>query len=84
MTEKKRKSPVEQKAKLVEQLKDIEKKIADFDKTRAVQVGNLAKRFRIIDLSNDVLEKEFKTIRDKYQNNKDPAQPHLDESKKKS
>lgn len=81
---KQKKSPIEQKAKLVDQLKEIEKKIADFDNQRASKIGNLAKRYRLVDLSDDILEKELKIIRDKYKDKNDSSLANMDESKKKS
>ena len=81
---KQKKSPIEQKSKLVDQLKEIEKKIADFDNQRAAKIGNLAKRYRLVDLSDDILEEELKIIRDKYKDNTDSALANMDESKKKS
>lgn len=81
---KQKKSPIEQKAKLVEQLKDIENKIAQFDEQRAGKIAGLAKRFRLVDLSDDILEKEFKSLRDKYKKEQDATQVHLDDSKKNS
>ncbi len=81
---KQKKSPIEQKAKLVDQLKEIEKKIADFDNQRATKIGNLAKRYRLVDLSDDILEKELKAIRDKYKDKNDSSLTNMDEGKKKS
>lgn len=81
---KQKKSPIEQKTKLVEQLKEIENKIAQFDEQRANKIAGLAKRFRLVDLSDDLLEKEFKNLRDKYKKEQDAAQAHLDGSKKNS
>jgi len=37
------------------------------------KVGHLAKKYRLIDLSDDILNSEFKTIRDKYK--KQPNTP---------
>lgn len=81
---KQKKNPIQQKEKLVEQLKDIEKKIADFDNQRATKIGNLAKRYRLVDLSDDILEKEFKSIRDKCKKDNDLSFSSISESKKKS
>lgn len=64
---KKQKDPLEQKASLIKQLKDIETKIADFDKQRAKKVAALATQHRLVDLSDDLLEQEFKLIREKHQ-----------------
>ena len=81
---KQKKSPVEQKAKLMEQLKEAENKIANFDLQRAAKVGNLAKRYKLTDLSDDILNKEFKEIREKYKNTQDAMLANLDEGKKNS
>ncbi len=81
---KQKKTPVEQKEKLVEQLREIEKKIADFDQQRAIKIGNLAKRYHLVDLSDDILEKELKAIRDKYQNENATSLANTDKRKKKS
>lgn len=81
---KQKKSPAEQKAKLVSQLKAIEKKIVDFDNQRAIQIGNLAKRYRLVDLSDEILEKELKAIYDKYKRTHDPLLTNMDADKKKS
>ncbi len=81
---KQKKTPVEQKAKLVDQLKEIEKKIAEFDTQRASKIGNLAKRYRLIDLSDEILENEFKGLRDKYKDNQDATLSNMDDGKKKS
>ena len=61
-----KKSPAEQKATLIEKLKDIKGQISNFDKQRTLKVGNLSKKFRLIDLPNSILEKEFKAIGEKY------------------
>ena len=61
-----KKSPAEQKATLIEKLKDIKGQISNFDKQRTSKVGNLSKRFRLIDLPDSILEKEFKAISEKY------------------
>jgi len=77
-----KKTPIQQKAKLFEQLKDIKNKIADFDDQRAKKIATLAKRYKLIDLSNAIIEKEFKTIRDRYKKELNTA--HLDVGKKNS
>lgn len=66
MAAKPKTDPVEQKAKLMAQLKTIESKIAQFDEVRASKVASLAKHYRLIDLSDAVLEKEFARLRDQY------------------
>lgn len=81
---KQKKTPVEQKAKLIDQLKEIEKKIADFDTQRASKIGTLAKRHGLINLSDSILEKEFKSLRDKYKDNQDATLSNMDDSKKNS
>lgn len=77
-------SPHEQKAKIMEQLKELEAKLVDFDNQRAMKVGQLAKRYQLIDLSDTILEKEFKAIKDKYAVELAGQQNNLDESKKNS
>lgn len=77
-------NPLEQKAKLLEQMKDLETKLAEFDKQRADKIGSLAKKFRLVDLADDILEHEFKTIREKYSLAKSPSSAHLDQTQKKS
>ena len=59
-------SPFEQKKKLLEQHKSIQAKLAEFDTKRTAVVGNLARRYKLIDLADDILEQEFKALRDKY------------------
>ncbi len=81
---KQQKNPIEQKAKLVEQLKEIENKIAHFDEQRSNKIALLAKRLHLVDLSDDILEKEFKIIREKYKKEQSATQPHLDKVKKNS
>jgi hypothetical protein len=77
-------APNAQKAKLLDQLKEIKTKLAEFDGQRAAKVGSLAKQFRLIDLSDDILEKEFKAIRDKYKDELSAQSSALDDSKKNS
>ena len=78
---KKQKDPLEQKASLIKQLKDIETKIADFDKGRSKKVAALATQHRLVDLSDDLLETEFKLIREKYQATLTHSQPRGDGKK---
>ncbi len=79
-----KKDPVDQKAKLVEQLKEIEQKIADFDEQRASKVATLAKKYRIVDINDDILNAEFKALRDKHLNTQDVARSAMDAGQKKS
>lgn len=83
-TDKKNKNPIEQKSKLIEQLKEIESKIAQFDKQRSDKIASLAKKHHLVDLSDDLLEKEFKIIRDKYKKEHDATLSKLDGGKKNS
>ncbi len=64
-------NPQEQKAKLLEQKKELEKKIAEFDTRRAAAVGVLAKRYQLTDLTDDILETEFKSLSEKHFANKE-------------
>jgi hypothetical protein len=79
-----KKTPVEQKAKLFEQLKELESKINKFDSARAQIVGNIAKKHQLTDLSDEVLEKEFKSIKEKYKSIIDATLSTLDSGKKNS
>ena len=79
-----KKNPLEQKAKLVAQLETIQKKIESVDEVRANKIAQLSKRFRLVDLSDGILEKEFKTIRDKYKDSCALMGNVLDDDKKKS
>jgi len=77
-------TPIDQKTKLLEQMKELEEKIAHFDNQRAVKIATLAKRYQLVDLDDTTLETEFKTIRDKYQESQSGQLEPLDESKKNS
>lgn len=67
----KKKTPEEQKAALINQLTLAKKRVAEFDNTRADKIGNLAKRYRLIDLTDDILIAEFKAIQAKYKDQRD-------------
>lgn len=60
-------SPQEQKTKLLEEKKKLEQRIAEFDTRRAAAVGMLAKKYKLTDLSDEVLETEFKAIQVRHQ-----------------
>lgn len=76
-------NPAAQKAKLVAQLKAAQENLAAFDKNRAVKIGNLAKKYRLTDLTDDILESEFKAIRDKHKAENDPTLAARDTTAKK-
>ena len=74
------KSTLSQKEKLLSQLKEIESKLKNIDKQRSDKIGKLAKKHKIVDLSDSVIEKEFIEIRKKY----DSELSAKDDSVKKS
>lgn len=61
-----KKTPEECKAALINQLVLAKKKVAEFDNLRAEKIGKLAKKYRLIDLADDVLADEFKAIQEKH------------------
>ena len=65
--EKPPKNPLAQKTKLLTQLKAIQNKLAEFDKTQAQKIALMAKQYQLTDLSDDVIENEFQLIQKKYQ-----------------
>ena len=77
-------NPADKKAKLVSQLKDLEKKIAEFDNVRAKKVGSMAKKYKLTDLSDNIIDQEFKAIKEKYKNTQTYKMENIDQNKKKS
>ncbi len=61
-----KKSPLELKAKLLEELEAAQAKVARFDEQRANKVAALAKKYRLVDLADSVLETEFKALGQRY------------------
>lgn len=57
---------IDKKEKLLERLKDIQSKINNLENQRAEKIGKFAKKFRLFDLSDELIEKEFSFIKDKY------------------
>lgn len=80
----KQKTPQEQKEKLLAQLKEVENKIESFNKARAQKIATMAKKFNLVDLPNEILEKEFKAIKSKYKDSQQNRMENLDKTKKKS
>jgi len=77
-------SPINQKARLLEQIKELQGKVEGFDNQRANKVAALAKRYHLIDLDDETLDKELKAIRDKYRDNQTGQLSPMDEGKKNS
>lgn len=69
------------KQALLEQMKKIQSKIDNIEKQRAEKINKLAKKFKLYDLDDKIIEREFSLIKDKYhtvtENN-----PSTDEIKK--
>lgn len=63
------KSPVvtDKKQVLLDQLKRIQSKIDNIEKQRAEKITKLAKKFKLFDLDDQIIEKEFSLIKEKYQ-----------------
>lgn len=51
---------------LVDQIKKIQLKIDAIENQRVAKVVRLAKKFKLLDLSDEILEKEFSLVKDKY------------------
>lgn len=64
----------DKKEMLLEQLKKIQSKIDNLDTQRADKINKLAKKHKLFDLSDSVLEKEFALIKEKYASNADAIQ----------
>lgn len=79
---KKRKSDIELKNDLLEQIEKLKQQALEIDNKRADKIGQLAKEAKITDLDDDILKKEFKTIYNKYQNQTNPDQNVQDQVKK--
>ena len=62
-----RKNTVKRKQELIDQQQRIEKEIAEIENRRIQEVGQLAKKAGINDLSDEVLKKAFKEIYERYQ-----------------
>lgn len=62
------KSPVinDKKQVLLEQIKKIQSKIDAIEQQRADKINKLAKKFKLIELDDDIIEKEFSLIKEKY------------------
>lgn len=57
---------VDRKAKLLEQLKDIQLKIDNLESKRTGKIVKLAKKFNLLDLSDKIIASEFALIKEKY------------------
>ncbi len=62
------KGPVasDKKQVLLEQIKKIQYKIDAIEKQRADKINKLAKKFKLLDLEDEIIEKEFSLISQKY------------------
>lgn len=56
----------EQKEKLLLKIKKIQTKIDALENQRADKIQKLAKKFKLLDLDDAIIEKEFLLIREKY------------------
>lgn len=62
------KAPVinDKKQVLLDQIKKIQSKIDAIEKQRVEKINKLAKKFKLLDLEDEILEKEFSLIKEKY------------------
>ncbi|HEM6966048.1 TPA: hypothetical protein U2K00_003047 [Legionella pneumophila] len=62
------KNPVtsDKKQVLLDQIKKIQSKIDAIEKQRADKINKLAKKFKLLDLEDEIIEKEFSLIKEKY------------------
>ncbi|HAU0369104.1 TPA: hypothetical protein JBF73_07795 [Legionella pneumophila] len=62
------KNPVvtDKKQVLLDQIKKIQSKIDAMEQQRADKINKLAKKFKLLELDDEIIEKEFSLIRDKY------------------
>ena len=62
------KGPVasDKKQVLLEQIKKIQYKIDAIEKQRADKINKLAKKFKLLDLEDEIIEKEFSLISQNY------------------
>ena len=82
MKQKSIKNSLDQKSKLLTQLKAIQHKITEFDKSQADKIARMAKRYQLINLSGDILEIEFQMIQQKYTQTSKSNQVHQNDIKK--
>ncbi|GGG06992.1 MULTISPECIES: hypothetical protein [Cysteiniphilum] len=80
----KKKTPQERKADIQKQIDELKKLEAKIDKDRADKVGKLALKYGVTDLEDDIIEKEFKAIAEKYKEDKEMMNKLDDEVKKSS
>jgi hypothetical protein len=56
----------DKKQVLLDQIKKIQSKIYNIEKQRAEKINKLAKKFKLLDLDDEIIEKEFSLIKEKY------------------
>jgi len=56
----------EKKQVLLDQIKKIQFKIDAIEKQRLDKINKLAKKFKLLDLEDAIIEKEFSLINEKY------------------
>lgn len=58
--------PTDKKDKLLSQLQKIQAKIDNLENQRLDKINKLVKKFKILDLSDEIIAQEFALIRAKY------------------
>jgi hypothetical protein len=57
---------IDKKQSLLDQIKKIQSKIDNIEKQRADKINKLAKKFKLFDLDDKILEQEFSLIKEKH------------------
>lgn len=57
---------VDKKQILMDQINKLQSKIDAIEKQRADKINKLAKKFKLLDLDDQTIEKEFSLIKEKY------------------
>lgn len=79
---KKRKSDIELKLELENQIQKLKERQKEIDQKRRDKIGKLAYKFGINNLEDAVIESEFEAIKEKYKDNLELMQM-MDEDVKK-
>ena len=64
----------DKKQVLLDQIKKIQSKIDAMEKLRADKINKLAKKFKLLDLDDEIIEKEFSLIKEKYASSLEKSQ----------
>lgn len=76
------KTVTDKKEQLLSQLKKIQSKIDNLENQRYIKINKLAKKHKLLDLSDDIIEAEFMLMKEKYAC--DTNEPVVEDSVKKN